>query len=189
MKIFNPTLVGEAQSQSSSAAPPEPASVHSHSNLAILSGLSLDEHGVLLFDGKPIDTVGQQFVNAAILEQFTVEDGKLYFAGSPVDTVGSVFSNDAVLRMFSQSAEGKLLFNGQPIEGSGGSTLPNAEDLARLAVNADGQLTLDGAVVGGSGGAVTLSVTKLGSGTALLKGIVGSDLQTRSLRSEDDKNE
>lgn len=179
MKIFNPTLVGEAQSQSSSAAPPEPASVHSHSNLAILSRLSLDEHGVLLFDSHPIDTVGQQFVNAAILEQFTVEDGKLYFAGSPVDTVGSVFSNEAVLRMFSQSAEGKLLFNGQPIEG--GSTLPNAEDLARLGVNADGQLTLDGAVVGGSGGAVALSVTKLGSGTALLKGIVGSDLQTRSL--------
>lgn len=181
MKIFNPVAIGKLESQPSLGGGKEEVVVHTHQNLAVLNGLSIDEHGVLQFEGKPVDTVGQEFVNAAILEQFSVVDNKLYFAGSPVDTVGSVFSNDAVLRMFSQSEEGTLLFNGLPIEGGSGASLPNAEDLARLAVNADGQLTLDGAVVGGSGGAVTLSVTKLGSGTALLKGIVGSDLQTRSL--------
>lgn len=180
MQIFNPILVGPTTHKETANAPSAPSAPHEHVNLNVLNRITVDVHGVLLFDGKPVDTVGQEFVNAAILEQFAVVDNKLYFAGSPVDTVGSVFSNDAVLRMFSQSAEGKLLFNGQPIEG-GGSNLPNADDLARLAIDENGQLTVDGIVVSGSGGAVTLSVTKLGAGTALIKSVVGTDIQTRSL--------
>lgn len=181
MKIFNPVAIGKLESQPSLGGGKEEVVAHTHQNLAVLNGLSINEHGVLQFEGKPVDTVGQEFVNAAILEQFSVVDNKLYFAGAPVDTVGSVFSNDAVLRMFSQSEEGTLLFNGLPIEGGSGTSLPNAEDLKRLAIDENGQLTVDGVVVSGSGGAVTLSVVKLGSGTALLKGVVGTDLQTRSL--------
>ena len=49
MKIYTPTLVGETQAQSSYAAPPEPASIHSHSNLAILSRLSLTAHGLRMW--------------------------------------------------------------------------------------------------------------------------------------------
>lgn len=180
MKMFNPVMVGQTKAQDTVGGPEEVTDPHAHSNLSLLDRLSLDGNGVLMFDGKPVDTVGQQFVNAAILSQFSVVDEKLYFDGNPVDTTGSVFANDAVLRMFSQSEEGTLLFNGQPIESSG-SGLPNADDLARLAVDESGQLTVDGVVVSGGGGAVTLSVTKLGSGTSLVKGFVGSDLQTRSL--------
>jgi hypothetical protein len=181
MKIFNPVIVGSIESRETASSPGIPANPHDHANLPVLNRITVDQHGVLLFDGKPVDTVGQQFVNAAILEQFTVDNGKLYFAGSPVDTVGSVFSNETVLRMFSTDQNGELLFNGQPIK-STGSSLPNAEDLKRLAIDENNQLTVDGVVVSGSGGqAVTLSVTKLGSGTALIKSVVGTDIQTRSL--------
>lgn len=179
MKIFNTVLVGPTSRQENAGAVSVPSDMHGHSNLSVLSRITVDAHGVLLFDGQPVDTVGQEFVNASILEQFSVVDNKLLFAGTPVDTTWSVFDNDAVLRMFSQSAEGTLLFNGMPIEGGAG--LPNADDLQRLSIDENGQLTVDGVVVSGSGGAVTLSVVKLGSGTALLKGIIGTDLQTRSL--------
>lgn len=177
MQILNPTLVGSIASQSSTENDPVPASLHEHKNLDVLKLLTV-ESNVLMFNGDPVDTVGQQFLNAAILEKFSVVDGKLFFDGTPVDTAGSVFNNEAVLRLLSQDNAGNLLFNGQPIEGA---NLPNADDLKRLAVDSNGQLTVDGVVVSGSGGNVTLTVTKLGSGTALLKSATGTDLQTRSL--------
>lgn len=206
MQIFSPDLVGAVAHKETGGAPEAPVIMHSHDNMTVLAQFTIDEQGnllfkgahvggslsnadvlarfsvvdnVLQFDGEPVDTVGQQFVNAAILSKFSVLEGKLLFDGTPVDTVGSVFSNDAVLRMFSQDQDGNLLFNGQDIKG-GGTDLPNAADLERLAIDENGQLTVDGTAVGG-GSDIQLSVTKLGTGVALVKGFSGSDLQTKSI--------
>ena len=76
MKIFNPVAIGKLESQPSLGGGKEEVVAHTHQNLAVLKGLSIDEHGVLQFEGKPVDTVGQEFVNAAILEQFSVVDNR-----------------------------------------------------------------------------------------------------------------
>lgn len=97
MKIFSPDLVAGVSHQDAVDTPSTQLAIHEHSNKNILDLFSIAEDGSLQFNST---SVGAALSNSDVLAQLSVVNGALCYNGSPVDSVGYQFVNEAVLELF-----------------------------------------------------------------------------------------